>query len=314
MCSSWTPDGLYFAGARIADLDAPLGVPATALGGHQTVRVLGTADVDGPEYLSSYDAVSDDPTVLVVSAEDGGPIDVQGVGEGSAYLRLLQPGTNLLLDRVRLQVAAVARVELAPRPWWFRSPGRWALWASSPVDVAAHLRDASDHIVVDEGTTITGADVTQTLAWDEIEVVAPAAGTTTIHVEAAGTATDIDIPVVDHLDSVGSSDTDTEVMVGETATFCFEARTDGALVAGVEMTFTVSGDASEASESTLVPACVSITGSAPGSATITATAAGVTGTLDLTIVPPPDTGSMSAPLVEASGAAPGERAGSLDAR
>lgn len=308
MCSDWTPAGLYFAGARLADFDAPFGVPPTAIGGHQTVHVLETADFEGPEYVSTFDAVSTDPAVFQVSADHSGPIDVEGVGAGTAYLRLLEPGTSRLLDRVDLRVEPVARIELAPRGVLVSTD--WALLASSTADVAVHLRDASDDLVVDEGTTVSGADVMRTLAWDEVEILAPAAGSTTVHVEAGDTAADVDVPVVDHLDSIDSSATETELEVGEVSTYCFEPRTDGVFVAGVEMSFSVSGDASVVSDPAIPSWCVQVTGSAEGSATITVTAMDITGTLDLSVVPAPDTGSMSAPLVEAGGAAPGERAGS----
>lgn len=311
LCSDWTPDGLHFVGAARGDLGEPIGVSPTAIGGTQTIRVLTTADIDGPEFGLGFDAVSVDPSVFEVRATVGSSVGVEGVDTGSAHLRLLEPGTDLLLDRVSVQVGAIEDVALVPRQIWLtETPESWALWAGSTVDVVVRLSDAAGASLVDEGLSASGADLVRPTAWDTFELSADTAGTSAIHVEAGDVAVDFDVAVVDTIDAFGSgSDAAIEIEVGRVRTLCFVASSAGVTVYGLDASFEATGmvEVEQAADGPTGP-CVTVTALAEGAGTVTAMAADRTTTRNITVIPEPTAGSSSEPLLARGSATAGERA------
>src|SRR5712692_3228335 len=89
-CSTDTPSGLYFGG----DGTGRPGV--TAVGGRQTLTIY--EGERGAELTRPFDASSTDPSLRVVSIR-APRVTLEAVTSGSAYLRILKPGTEFLYDR-----------------------------------------------------------------------------------------------------------------------------------------------------------------------------------------------------------------------
>src|SRR6202022_4474072 len=86
---------------------------AIAVGGTQSIRALEGAGAGAPPFMLAFIAAASAPVILVVSTTPPDVV-VEGKSAGQAYLRLLDPGTNLLFDRVLLDVKPIDPVDLRP--------------------------------------------------------------------------------------------------------------------------------------------------------------------------------------------------------
>src|SRR5690242_501562 len=103
-CSPDTPDGLYFTGARLGDRVLTEGVPATAVGGTQTVKVW--SDEDAQAAFTGFRAAVKG-TAFTAGSPAGNAVVLTGAASGEAYLRIVD-AEGLLYDRIALQVAPAA--------------------------------------------------------------------------------------------------------------------------------------------------------------------------------------------------------------
>jgi hypothetical protein len=321
-CASDGPKGLYFAGPGLFDdIGSDGGVEKTALGGTQTIKVLGTKTTayEGPFDAAGTDAVAIDG----VAPPD---VTVRGVAEGPGFLRILKPGTQELYDRISLEVAsAVAQAHVVPADKVLSDRGEnvdWALFAESTVNLAVELRDAENARVVDEGIKIVfSGDATEGGApelprWDKFGIKAGNMGTASVKVTTSGGQSfEQTFPVVDALTDIVATPSLNDpkpldpLAVGGQLVRCFRAVAGDRAVVGVPWTVSASGPIDAKPFTELDPACIILKGKAAGVATIIAEAAGLQRTFQVQVV---QSLVADAPREKATpharGSVPGERA------
>lgn len=304
-CSSWTPDGLSFMGAPMSDVFAGGGVPPIAAGGKQTVTALIDSGNTQEPYAGFKEATTPMPRIASIDAVAPPTVVVQGNEEGTTKLRLLQPGTNILLDRVDIQVAPIKQVTLFPKELVIVSDPEapWAVLANSEDELVTRLWGDKDLRLVDETISLTPATgQAQREAWDLFKVTAPASGTASYQVKTWGATFTAEASVVSKIDSIELSQfliTQSEPIkvdtTQESPLVCFTAMTGGAAVAGATWKFTSSPGvevlpASPDKPDVTLASCTVLKGVASGPATITVEASGVQRTFNVTV----STGGMKA--------------------
>ena len=305
-CSALTPGGLGFAGANTVNEAGKDKLLPTAIGGTQTV----TAYYANPPlvlYVAGFDAKLVDSRIATLESPGPTSLVLRGVSEGKALLRLLEPGTNKLLDRTEITTAAVARVSLIPRELWYEGVGlpaeQWAILANNPAEIGVMLFDADNNQVIDESLDLQthGAEVARR-AWDRFEIRAAATDSLSIVVRAGGHPLGASAQVVSSIDDIvkdrptSEGATPLKLKVGGTRTaFCFLAKSASTTVVGAQWTF-------EPSESVTItspeppsdtppweappftrPSCVTLTGRLAGRATLKVTADYYNRTFDINI-------------------------------
>lgn len=124
VCSDATPEGLTFLGQALYD-DAEVERLGPVLAGGSFELGIVTSD-GGPLPELAWDI--EDPSVLTASrgedvfgpTDDGGEplvtvdgyLDLEGMNEGSTYVRIVHPETRELYDRLRLDVYEISDVEV----------------------------------------------------------------------------------------------------------------------------------------------------------------------------------------------------------
>jgi hypothetical protein len=293
-CSDKAPHGLYFSGADLSDDIFGGELHPTAVSGSQAVRAFaGDVHEDSP-----FDAVSADPKIFTLDAPRPPTVVVRGVTAGNVLLRLFEPGTELLLDRVPLGVGVVSSIRIAPRELLLiqQSTAPWAVLADVPTPLVITLIDDYGTRLVDEGLTIitpSSPVAYERAAWDMIKVASSGDGPMMYRVAAGGHETLLFWNLVRALDDIARAPIPMDVgegplrvKSGEEATYCFLARSGGANVAGASWSFATSERVTISPRSEpLLPSCVSVNGAQPGAATLTVTASGLTKTFDLVVEP-----------------------------
>jgi hypothetical protein len=325
MCSDATPDGLFFLGSQLAD--QPLGRMAplpTAVGGSQRIRVVTGASSGSPAFALPFVAASAGSELAVGSVAPP-EVTVLGLAEGETYLRIVEPGTNLLYDRIALRVEPIARAEL--RPLGHVLPGSdddfaadpaaaWALLAGGQETIVVRLHDAAGERMADERLSLgVGAGLTAMAqeSWDTLRVGASSPGDRTLVVRGGDNAVrDGVVSVVATVEDIVSvaaagaaAGTDTPGAAGMDVSYCFRATSGGVLVAGAAFTFTATGGAT--TRPGAAPNCVVVQSPIPQAVTLTVSAGTVTREFSLAFLAsatPATTARRGGPA-----AAPGERAG-----
>lgn len=254
-CSPDTPNGLAFEGADFGDMiNLDQGPKVTAVGGTQRIKLLDGGTL--AELQISFDAKSAGPAFTIDNVLTP-YVSVRGAAEGDAYLRIVEPGTDLLYDRVSLDVDAVARATLVPTDMAFLldpamsddPPAEWALLEGvAPIAVVVRLFDAENERLVDESLDLTAdadAAVTRTL-WDSYELLpdpVPSVAFDLAHGD--GTITPFDLQVVGGIDAISFVATDSSpadpnapILINTSTTYCFHGLVGDVRVAGVEFAFT----------------------------------------------------------------------------
>jgi hypothetical protein len=151
------------------------GYGALAVGGIERVQVdeyqdwgvpIGSPGTDRP-----FDA-SGTATIIAVQHSGGSSVTITGVAPGTARLRILEPGTQLLLDSIPIDVGAVAHERLAGWASGFLAP-------DAPTRALFAGADASLHFAL---VAADGADL-----WDDSVHIGVTAGRDArVHVPASG--------------------------------------------------------------------------------------------------------------------------------
>lgn len=329
-CSDATPNGLWFGGTPTGDqgwlnLQWP---HVTAAGGRQTIRLFTDSDASQPFDLPFTATVSD----LALSIVDTQPSSVVVTGRynGSALLRIAEPDTDLLYDRLTIDAAHIDRFYLVPAGEYLMDfdlavpESRFAVMTGSSARLTVAMLDADDNRVVDEAMTIdpaAGLSADPQGYVDTVEFAPTADGTTDLAVHAGNE------PVA-HLNAVataGASSLETEqndvtLAVDQNGTFCFRARTaTGAYLLGADWTFTSSANLTLTTTiDDVVSHCVGGKAAAAGTATLTARAGGASLSVTVQItdssnrVRPSGATAPTAPR-DAEAALAGERADNAEA-
>lgn len=299
ICSSTTPEGLSFTGTQSSDDIFGGGLAVTAVGGTQTINVLIGQDSDATPFLGGFDAKTTNAGVFTVEQTKPPELLVRGQAIGTAALRLLEPGTDKLLDRVDLTVAPVTKVTVFPRDLVLAGDvsAGWAMLAGSATQLVVQLHDRTDARLVDQ--TISMAPQfgeAKQMAWDLFEVTAPDKGPTLYQVKTGeGTSFSPDAAVVSAVDDISISPFTFQGMeplklnLKDTLLACFVARAGGTKVAGATWQFTPSAgveiipDNPDIPTSTTPPGCTQIRGAGTGMGTLTVTASGVKKTFNVMV-------------------------------
>jgi hypothetical protein len=225
-CSAATPRGLHFRGPLLGEGFFDVGdVKTLALGGTEEVRVE-IADDDGARapFLTPFDVDVDAP-IATVEVAAGDAFTLRAEAAGDANVRLVDPATGELFDRIRIATLPIARISTQPSvsvalDAAFSQVTPRALYAPG---ATGYLRLAAANALslVDTSARITGAGVTQT-GWDRFVVGDLAAGAHVLEVAAGGGAL-VDVPfevaLPDHI--VGRRDS---VIRGQPTLVCFVAH------------------------------------------------------------------------------------------
>lgn len=191
VCSDATPTGLVFYGPYPGETDGSLDFLRTvAMGGTQRLSIVANDGAD----LGDVDVVSSAPWFMTVERIDDPEVgdlgvELSGLAEGDAYVRVLAHGTDELYDRVQIRVARVSTVEAS-------TFGDDVL-AGQPASVVFHLLASDGQRLVDEGMTITSDDVELERGnWDTVDFTAPSeAGEVRFQLEAGHRRWQVSVPV-----------------------------------------------------------------------------------------------------------------------
>lgn len=211
-CDPAAPFGLYFLGPPLVDdFFRQTFIRPIARGGMEPIS-FGT-----PEAAV---ALSSDLGVLRVGAvrafDDGGYlVDVYGVGEGRAYLRIVEGNDAGLIDRVSIDVQEIADAEVRPFyiGWFLLRTATQALHAGTKVACGARLfgRDGGRLVdaliaveVPDGGVDDDAGASPLPVGWDAVEAHVPAQSQVSwgIGFRAGERRWHSDYPVVESVDSI----------------------------------------------------------------------------------------------------------------
>jgi hypothetical protein len=260
-CSVETPGGLHFYGEAISehdDLDGllgQLGPAATAVGGHQGITIAG---LDELPYTATANATSGGIDVVSTS---GDVVTIDGVASGRSYLRIAEPDTDVLYDRIELEASAITHISFEPIEL---EAGQepWAFLAGGDVNVAIALfgmvtvgSEVLEDRIVDSALAIQLPAGASRTAWDAITFAAPGIGTHSLTVTAGDQPpVQIAFDVVDHIDAILPYEPPTQITTSDWfRTACFIATSGARAVAGLAWTFEVDGAAASPFP---VPNCV----------------------------------------------------------
>lgn len=237
-CDPDTPSGLHFyggsaPGAHGADLP-------TAIGGTQSYSFSSAGSsgfLDDRETYEVGEVVSSDPGVLAIDSFDQETFVLRGVGEGSAYIRVLNRDGELI-DRIELEAARVARVALVSGTVG-SAQDRWAFLRGAETDVGFALYDGGGRQLVDESAQFFGSERTSSY----MEVVVPAEGDELRLVVTLGNGERLPVtaPIVDRAEHLVRLDENQEatgaaaVMTTAGDLLCYAGAIDGYMVGGLEL-------------------------------------------------------------------------------
>ncbi len=307
-CSSKTPDGLWFSGAGFFDELFDEGPHTIASGGTQTITVL-ASNTSIDHFTNPFHAETASPLVV----EDTNPptVTVRAEGSGSSYLRIVDPGSLDLYDRISIGVASIASIRVTPvEATWF-DPGAafdldWALFAGASLDLGVVLRDSSDNRLVDESLTFTisgGASENGSQGtWDTSSITIGSFGTADVFAQSGGGDTfSHNMPIVTTIDdaviveNAFSTNTSLSIPAGAERVYCFRGLSGNRAVAGLSWSISVDGQitAKHADAS-----CFNVKATTMGNATLFASAGDFKKAFPITITTSaaaPPTLQMTAP-------------------
>lgn len=311
-CSESTPDGLHFQGAWFAEGLLP-GLKVIAEGGTQTIRVVTGNSDSSPGFALPFDARFDGSEVGVESVA-GPSVVLTGKEAGFGKLRILEPDTEIIFDRVTIEVAPVTHVEIEPRSIFRESDvfgdgqqDSWALLEGGSIAVIVRLYNGETRLV-DQSMTIEGGVLS---GWDQTDVSA-SSGDVTLSVELGNDSRyDITVPVVSALDEIGfvgdTWDPSMPAYVGDSSILCLSGANAGRPVAGIEWDIAPNSEL----ELNAFANCVDIRGLAEGEFPLVVSAGGLSTEYMITVLPR-DSAALAPefPLMEQQSSA-GERAAAM---
>lgn len=307
--------GVFFLGATFSDAEvAPVSLAPVAVGGVQTVTALSGSNASSQPLSASFVASSSVPNELEVQAVTPPTIVLRGEAAGEASLELVDPGTNDVLGKDEVEVATIATATLFPvelgffsffegavvPPWALLGgttsigAGTQKMAAPAPgIPLVVRLADASGNRLVDEQLTVTSAESAESgtlsaLAWDLVDVPAPAKHDTSYVIQAGGSMFPASAVVVTDVDSIELAyPTDASVpTVGTSAAsmLCFAARSGEYAVAGASFKFEPQPGVTLSAEQPRWPSCVNLAGTSTGATAVAVTAGGMTSMVSVVVV------------------------------
>jgi len=298
VCSPDTPSGLYFQGPGFADVLLNSDVQTTAVGGRQTLNI---EPAGFGEHLDSFDAETMEPVVTVATVNPP-RVTLQGDAVGSTYLRIFEPLTGALYDRLTVSSAEVETVEVEPLVYEspFEDDGLYPplYWGDTSLTWIARMYSTNTRLV-DENltfdTSTADVEVTQPGTWDLAEVT-PTAGVDVIMVTAesgSGVTGEASVDLAHEVDYI-LEDPDSPVPQTHDASdqlhLCFAAYLGDRRILGIPWEFTMTGPEGEEPEH-LGPVlfesnCVTVRAGTAGLWHLDVTAGTVTESHEISMLPP----------------------------
>ena len=311
-CSPNTPDGLHFGGAPTCSStlsNAPL---MTAVGGTQTITISGLGTLPF-EVAVDGDAFTAVPAV-------GTAVTITGVHDGSAELRILEPGTGQLYDRISLAAATAASAQLdVCGGWWFDEAPAHAIWAGTSSALQVRLVPAGGGVLADQTMAIAMPPSATRYAWDSFTPASLAPGALAVGVTlTSGAALTATGDVVDHADTIGYAPTfgtppSEGIAVGASAIYAFSASAAGEAINGVPFVATTDAPLS-VGQYAVTGDAIDVDAVAAGDGHLTVSAGGAQSTFEIPVTAAKSAAPAPHPLdAPRPGAAPGERARMLAA-
>jgi len=276
VCSDVTPDGLVFSGSLFTGEFGYIdrSVKVTAAGGAQTIQVrLNESDEPPPAPFAAEMAGAG----WAVAWSDDSEVLVSATSAGVGFLRIADPDSNELYDKVELESRAVERIELRPasREIVF-GDHPWVLLAGGSRQVYFDLRAAGDVRLVDENLAIPGGEP---ISWDAVALDAGEPGPVVVEaITGAGQRFELATELVAEVDEIEvNSAPDAPVPAGTTTLFCFRARSGDATAYGGAWSFRTEGSISisiDPSPIVLSDNCPFVQAGSPGTGTLVAEVGG----------------------------------------
>ena len=308
VCSPKTNGGLYFRSYGYANRLTDAGPEVTAIGGSQTVDLYAKALISLP---LSFGFGVDAGTSVAATVKGPHQITLTGVQLGSNYVRITDPDDGTLFDRISVGAAAISRISVGGAQEPTTEP---SLAFTAQSTLAIELFDKNDRHLIDEAAMISGATITRGNQWDIATFVgAISPGNQTLTVTAGDRpAATLEIRVVAGAEQIAAIAPPAQLFVNESVSVCFRATTGNARVVGLPWTFTLNG---VAATDRLTRNCTSVGLAQAGTATVVATAGGVSTTLAIPVVINParrnSIRAVASMLVDDGFATAGERAQAL---
>lgn len=298
------------------------GPQTTAVSGTQTIRV--HASNSNTDFFDVPFGAEGTPP-LQVEEIDSPSVIIRANGEGSGYLRIFDPGSLELFDRISITAASIQSIRVVPvsAPWFDPEAAEkmdWALLADSHLEMGVVLR-SSDKRLVDESMTfdVGGSATSETSipSWDKRSIFVGAAGSVEIFVQTgSGDSYSDSMPIVGTLDDIEivsnifSPDTSSSIPVGTERVYCFRGLAGNRAVGGLSWSVSVEGSITA---KPVDMSCFGVKASAPGIATLIVSAGGFKKDFSLTITQsagasPPLQIVASDETSAGAGPAPGQRA------
>lgn len=282
VCSSLTPRGLSFDGARMADLIFDAGLHRVAVGGTQTISIIDEA-ANGP---LTHRWAATTGSRFTVEGTAGAALEVRANAGGDDRLRIVDANNGELFDRVTIEARELARVALrTPLGGESTRDGTpLAVWHGSRPQILTALLDAQGERLVDESLVIDNGPVDQ-LTWDSarLDATGDAPVISFLVTLGAGEPRRFSLPNVNAIDAVEILDAPPTIVLHQTAIACFAAVADGADVLGAPWRFAASGPGQVRDDAFFGPNCALITADAFGTITVTAEVDGVVRQISLDV-------------------------------
>ena len=279
ICSGETPKGLRFQGATIAENLFDVGdVKTLAQGGSQHVRLL-DAGTDA-DFAKQFEATVEANLATVAHNQTNQFTLHAGQATGDSYLRITEPATGALFDRLRISVAPVTKTHMSltlgdSMAQLAQDDQAWV----APGGVVYVRLDTTIGAAVDESMELTGSG-TQT-KWDRFVVGNPLPGTTQVQIKRAGQQPQaLTLKVVAAADSLKQYFPASQIERGVPSLMCFHAFTQGHVV-HVPWQFETSNGIVAAG---LFDGCTKVTAAQTGSLTLTVHAGTLTQTFNATVI------------------------------
>ncbi len=293
ICSDKTPDGLRFRGPG-----SYLGgnLMAVAAGGRMQIEILDNSDYEP----LAYESVARTSGQWVgVESQRTYVVDLRGVtsANGTETLRILDPETQELFDRVRINVSPISsigvtldsqeKVTAAEPTLRARPPALLA--GGPPVTVNVSLLASDRRALYDGDLVVTASGATlQSVesSWNDFTVRDTRVGTPELTVTAGGTTRRQPllpvVSIIDRLEASLASGTQLSALARE---ICFVPVSGNYNVGGTQWTFSSTGGIR--ADRGLYANCATLTSTAVGAASITAMSSGVSLTVELTVTAVP---------------------------
>jgi hypothetical protein len=284
VCSPATPQGLYFTGGTTFDTLFANGPAAVAVGGTETITVLRSSNTS-----DTFDAPFHAEGTSVITIEGVSPpeVTVHATAAGSGYLRILDPGSSQLYDRVLLASDKVATTGFLPAAKALVDSDvpadKWALYHDASVLVGAQLRSAGGVRLVDESIklTVSGAAMQGTSTqWDTAAVQTAASGEAIVTAKLGdGTTFSHTYPIAEKIDQIaqvgglpGDKVDTAPVPPDSQAILCFRATTGDLAIAGVPWKISADPDVEVVDNGSFLDSCFVVSSKVIGKHTITISA------------------------------------------